>query len=196
MGDVTQILAAVARGDQDAANDLLPMVYAELRRLAESRMAKTPPGNTLQPTALVHEAYMRLVGAADPGWNGRRHFFGAAAQAMRDILVEQARRKARGKHGGALKRVSLGQAELEVGPEPEDVLAVDKSLKLLEREDPRCAEIVRLRYFAGLSDEQIASGLDVSERTIRREWRYARSWLMQALAESDQVELRGDESNE
>ncbi len=195
MEDVSQILASVVNGDQNAADELLPMVYTELRRLAESRMAKANPGNTLQPTALVHEAYMRLIGSVDPGWNGRRHFFGAAAQAMRDILVEQARRKARIKHGGDRKRVDVDTAELEGGPRPEDVIAVHEALELFEKEDPRCAEIVRLRYFAGLSEKDIASGLDLSERTIRREWRYARSWLQRALSESSQAKPGGDHSN-
>ena len=181
MRDVTQILAAVEKGDLSAAKNLLPMVYGELRKLAQSRMGKTPPGNTLQPTALVHEAYMRLVGSVDPGWKGRHHFFGAASQAMRDILVEQARKKSRVKHGGDRGRVALDPSDSEIGPKAEDVLAVHEALKQLEDEDPRSAEIVRLRYFAGLTEAEIASGLGLSERTIRREWRYARSWLQQSI---------------
>jgi RNA polymerase sigma factor (TIGR02999 family) len=183
---VTRILAAVARGDKQAASDLLPLVYAELRTLAGARMARTPPGNTLQPTALVHEAYLRLVGLEDPGWKGRQHFFGAAARAMRDILVEQARRKARLKHGGGQRRVAVDPAELAIEPPAEDVLAVDEALRRLEREDPRCAEIVLLRYFAGLTEAETAAALGLSERTVRRDWRYARSWLQRELASSDQ----------
>ena len=185
MDDVTQILGAVARGEKQAAEKLLPLVYAELRRLAEARMAKTPPGGTLQPTALVHEAYLRLVGSGDPGWKGRHHFFGAAAQAMRDILVEQARRKARLKRGGDRKRVNLDPDELAAEPQPEEILAVDEALGRLEQEDPRSAEIVLMRYFAGLTEGEIAAGLGLSERTVRREWRYARSWLQRELSNTD-----------
>lgn len=148
-------------------------------------MAKTPPGNTLQATALVHEAYMRLVGSGDPGWKGRGHFFGAAAQAMRDILVEQARRKARLKRGGDRKRVNVDPDELAAEPQPEAILAIDEALGRLEQEDARSAEIVLLRFFAGLTEGEIAAGLGLSERTVRREWRYARSWLQRELPDAD-----------
>ncbi|MCP4246298.1 MAG: sigma-70 family RNA polymerase sigma factor [bacterium] len=179
------MLVAAARGEKRAAEELLPLVYAELRRLAEARMAKTPPGGTLQPTALVHEAYLRLVGSGDPGWKGRHHFFGAAAQAMRDILVEQARRKARLKRGGDRKRVDIDPANFAGEPQAEEIVAVDEALKRLEQQDARSAEIVLLRYFAGLTEAEIAAALDLSERTVRRDWRYARSWLQRELSRTD-----------
>jgi RNA polymerase sigma factor (TIGR02999 family) len=169
LNEVTQILNAAAGGDSDAARHLLPLVYGELRKLAEARLAKTPPGNTLQPTALVHEAYLRLIGSGDPGWQGRNHFFGAAARAMRDILVEQARRKARIKHGGGRARLELDDVQLVVEPDPQEVLAVDEALAKLEKEDPRTAQVVILRYFGGLTEPETAAILDVSESTVVRE---------------------------
>jgi RNA polymerase sigma factor (TIGR02999 family) len=181
VSEVTQILNAAAAGDSDAARQLLPLVYAELRKLAESRLAKTPPGNTLQPTALVHEAYLRLVGSGDRGWQGRNHFFGAAAQAMRDILVEQARRKARIKHGGGRIRLDLDQVDVPAEPPPEEVLGVDEALAKLEKEDPRGAQVVVLRYFGGLSEPETAAVLGVSEATVVRDWRHARTWLFREL---------------
>jgi RNA polymerase sigma factor (TIGR02999 family) len=183
--DITTILVAVSQGDREAARELLPRVYEELRRLARARMAKTPPGNTLQPTALVHEAYLRLVTGGDPGWKGRQHFFGAAARAMRDILVEQARRKARRKHGGDRQTVEIQLGELAVEPRPEQLLALDEALTRLEQEDARGAQVVLLRYFGGLTEAETAAALGVSERTVRREWGYARSRLQRALADSD-----------
>lgn len=185
MDEITQILECVARGEKQAAEKLLPLVYAELRRLAAARMSQTPPGNTLQPTALVHEAYLRLVGSGDPGWKGRGHFFGAAARAMRDILVEQARRKARVKRGGDRPRINLDPDELSVDPQPDDILAIDEALGRLAQTDARGAEIVLLRYFAGLTEAEVAAGIGLSERTVRREWRYARSWLQQELSNAD-----------
>jgi RNA polymerase sigma factor (TIGR02999 family) len=182
---LTQILNAAVGGDDEAAKQLLPLVYQELRSLAESRLAKTPPGNTLQPTALVHEAYIRLVGSGDPGWEGRNHFFGAAAQAMRDILVEQARRKSRIKHGGGKKRVDFPIDEVSVEPPAEEVLAVDGALGKLEAEDGRAAQVVVLRYFGGLTESETSAILGISESTVVRDWRYARSWLARELASSD-----------
>lgn len=181
---ITNILGAAAAGDEEASATLLPLVYDELRKLAEARLAKTPPGNTLQPTALVHEAYLRLIGSGDPGWDGRNHFFGAAAQAMRDILVEQARRKSRIKRGGDRKRVSLEgiDSDAPVDARPEEVLAVNDSLTALEAEDPRAAQVVVLRYFGGLSESEAAAILGVSESTVTREWRYARSWLFRRMS--------------
>jgi RNA polymerase sigma factor (TIGR02999 family) len=174
---VTQLLQDITAGDEGAAASLLPLVYAELRRLAKSRMAKIPPGQTLQPTALVHEAYLRLVGAHDPGWESRGHFFAAAARAMRDILVEQARRKASIKHGGDRRRVGADEVPLSIEPPSEDLLALNEALERLERDDPRKGQIVMLRYFAGLSREETADALGLTVRTIDREWRYIKTWL-------------------
>ena len=181
--DVTMLCEAIGDGDQRAAAELLPRVYRELRRLASARLAKLPPGQTLQTTALVHEAYLRLVGGADPGWNGRAHFFGAAAQAMRDILVDQARRKASLKHGGGHKRVGeIEELPIEVGGVARDhMLELDEALARLEKLDPRKARVVMLRYFAGLEPTTIAELLDVSARTVERDWRFARSWLQSEL---------------
>jgi RNA polymerase sigma factor (TIGR02999 family) len=168
--------------DSAASAALLPLVYDELRRLARARLASVPPGNTLQPTALVHEAYMRLVGDADPGWNSRAHFFGAAAQAMRDILVEQVRRKSRQKHGGDRARVSCEDVDLpdmsfEFDDATVDLMSLDVALKELEQVDERKAQIVMLRYFAGLTAAQTAEALGVTERTIERDWKFIKAWL-------------------
>ncbi len=184
---VTLVLRAAAEGDRDAAVKLLPMVYGELRKLARARMAHLAPGQTLLPTALVHEAYMRVVGQADPGWEGRRHFFGAAAQAMRDILVEQARRKAALKRGGDRRRFDLDECDLAFRPPGQDVLALDEALKQLEADDPRKGQIVNLRYFAGLTAEETAAALGVSVGTVEREWRYIRTWLYAQLSEGEGV---------
>ncbi len=184
-GPVTQLLEAASRGEAKAAAELLPLVYSELRNLARILMAKVPPGNTLQPTALVHEAYLRLVGDEDPGWKGRGHFFGAAAQAMRQILVEQARRKARRKHGGGQQRVDLDDVHLSVEPTCPDILALDEALSGLEADDPRAAQVVMLRFFAGLTIEEIAAVTDLSVSTIEREWRFARAFLHSQLVDVD-----------
>jgi RNA polymerase sigma factor (TIGR02999 family) len=178
---VTQMLQAVLEGDLDAAHDLLPMVYDELRKLARARLRALPPGQTLQPTALVHEAYIRLVGKKDPGWEGRGHFFAAAAQAMRNILVEQARRKMAHKRGGGKRRVDIDDAEPAFAPPSEDVLAVDEAVKRLERDDPRKGQIVNLRYFARLTAAETADALGISVATVGREWRYIRAWLEREL---------------
>jgi RNA polymerase sigma factor (TIGR02999 family) len=180
---ITRILEAAAKGDRDAADHLLPMVYNELRLLARSRLKKLPPGQTLEPTALVHEAYLRVVGCEDPGWDGRGHFFAAAARAMRDILVDQARRKAAVKHGGDRKRVSSEHAEPWIQPPSSDVLAVDEAVKRLEQEDPRKGQIVNLRYFARMSTAETAKAMGLSIGTIEREWRYIRAWLALQLDE-------------
>ena len=179
---VTQLLQTVAGGDRQAAAELLPVVYAELRKLAKSRLAKLSPGQTLQATALVHEAYLKLIGDADPGWENRGHFFAAAARAMRDILVDQARRKASLKRGGDLRRVEVGEVELTVDAGTEDLVALDAALTRLEREDERKAQIVNLRYFAGLEREEIAAALGVTTRTIDREWRYIIARLHKELS--------------
>ncbi|MBI1851269.1 MAG: sigma-70 family RNA polymerase sigma factor [Planctomycetes bacterium] len=177
-----------AAGRSGATDEILPLVYDELRRIAAARLAKTPSGNTLQPTALVHEAYLRLVGSNDTGWNGRRHFFAAAARAIRDTLVEQARRKARLKYGGERERVDLDVGQLLTDRPAEDVLAVDEALRKLESTDARAAKVVELRCFAGLSEAETAAALGASERTVRREWVYARNWLKRELTRSRRQE--------
>lgn len=163
-------------------NQLLAELYEELRKLARARMAKIPPGQTLQPTALVHEAYIRLASGADNRWNGRGHFFGAAAQSMRQILVDQARRKSARRHGGGLNRLDVDEIEIAVETPVEDVLALDRALDKLRRHDARKAELVLLRFFAGLEREEIADLLNVSVRTVDRDWRYVAAWLHRELA--------------
>ena len=182
MNDITGILNAIDSGDPDAAEQLLPLVYKELHTLAARWLAHEAPGQTLQPTALVHEAYLRLVGdGADRHWDGRRHFFAAAAQAMRRILVENARRKRRLKRGGGMARLPLEEAEL-LAPEPrEDVLALDEALTELAATDRATADLVQLRYFGGLSIPDAAQVLGVSPRTAERLWTFARAWLREKL---------------
>jgi RNA polymerase sigma factor (TIGR02999 family) len=179
-------------GMQPAA-ELLPAVYAELRRLAAAMAGRLPPGQTLQPTALVHEAYLRLVGDQDPGWSGRRHFFGAAARAMRDILVEQARRKGARKHGGRARRVELSEGLAIIEPPADDLLAVDEAIQELQAEKPHLAEIAMLRYFAGLSTDETAAVLGISASTLAREWRLARAWLASRLGDAPLRAGRSDE---
>ena len=178
---VTAVLQAAQSGDPKAAAELLPLVYAELHHLAQMRMANQKPGQTLQPTALVHEAYLRISEKSDVSWQGRRHFFFAAARAMRDILVEQARRKAGPKRGGDRQREALDEACAVFEPPAEDVLALHEALKELEQQDPLKAEIVSLRYFAGLTLEEMAEVLGLSERTLRRHSRYITAWLKSRL---------------
>jgi RNA polymerase sigma factor (TIGR02999 family) len=184
MSEVTRILSAVAQGDPHAASQLLPLVYDELRQLAAVRLAQLTPGQTLQPTALVHEAYLRLVGdPAGHDWDSRGHFFAAAAEAMRRILVENARRKGRQKHGGGLLRQDLDTAAEQV-TEPEvreDLVALDEALTRLAATDPRSARLVELRYFAGLSIPEAAQTLGVSPRTADRLWAFARVWLLREV---------------
>lgn len=179
---VTRMLRSAVDGDHEAASDLLPQVYDELRRLARARLRKVPPGGTLQATALVHEAYLRLVGKQDPGWDCRAHFFAAAARAMRDILVEQARRKLAKKRGGDRRRVSNTAVEPAVEPPSEDILAVDEAMRRLEQDDARKGQIVNLRYFARLTVAETAAVLGVSVGTVEREWRYTRAWLRRELS--------------
>jgi len=177
MSDVTHLLDAVAAGDRQAAADLLPLVYSELRRLAAAHLAAEAPGHTLQPTALVHEAYLRLVGLGDDArWEGRGHFFAAAALAMRRLLVETARRKRAVKRAGGA-RVDLDEAALALPETREDLLALDEALDRLAASDRQAADLVHLRYFAGLSIPEAASALGVSPRTADRLWAYARAWL-------------------
>ena len=159
------------------ADELLPDVYAELRRLAAALTGKLQPGQTLQPTALVHEAYLRLVRNQDPGWEGRRHFFGAAAQAMREILIEQARRKDSRKRGGDARRIELSEGLALIEPPADDVLALDEAIEQLRTEKPHLAEIVQLRYYTGLTVEETADVVGRSVSTVTREWRFARAWL-------------------
>jgi RNA polymerase sigma factor (TIGR02999 family) len=179
--DVTAILRAAQEGDPDAPARLLPLVYAELRKLAQARMARLPPGQTLQPTALVHEAYLRMLNknAAPP--EGRRHFFFAAARAMRDILVEQARRKAGPKRGGRRRRVELNEQAAAYEPVPENILGVHEALAELEKEDPLKARIVDLRYFVGMNAKETAEVLGMSERTLYRQSRFINAWLKDRL---------------
>lgn len=185
MTDVTRILAAVGAGDRQAAADLLPVVYAELRRLAAARLAAEPAGQTLQPTALVHEAYLRLVAAGDADrWDGRAHFFAAAAHAMRRILVENARRKRGPTSGGGRRRCELGDVP-DAAPVPaDDLLALDDALTRLEAAHPRAAEVVKLRFFAGRTLEEAAAALGVSPRTADADWAYARAWLLADMGET------------
>jgi len=183
MSEVTRILDRVQQGDPHAAAELLPLVYEELRKLAAVRMANEPPGQTLQATALVHEAWLRLTGSADVQWHGRGHFFGAAAEAMRRILVDRARQKARQRHGGQWQRVDLRHVTLATEDTDDTVLAIHEALETLAHESPQQAEIVRLRYFAGLGHAEIAEAMGVSEATVRRHWAYARSWLYAELTQ-------------
>jgi RNA polymerase sigma factor (TIGR02999 family) len=179
--------AMTDNGDEKAAvpaqpaSELLPVLYAELRRLAAVLTGQLQPGQTLQPTALVHEAYLRLVRGQDLGWQGRRHFFGAAAQAMREILIEQARRKTSQKRGGGGHRVELVEGLAWIEPPADDLLALDEAIQLLKTEEPRLAEIVLLRYYTGLSAEETAEIIGESARTVYRDWRRARAWLARQL---------------
>lgn len=183
---ITRVLDAVGRGDAGASSALLPLVYDELRHLAVARMGRIPPGQTLQPTALVHEAWMRVAGRRPEGWAGRAEFFHAAARSMRDILVEDARRKAGPKRGGDRKRLVLDEdSGLAIEPPDGDVLALDEALRRLEAEHPEPARVVGLRYFAGLTVEEVADVQDVSVSTVERHWRLARAWLRRALGEPD-----------
>lgn len=169
--------------DKQPAAELLPVLYAELRRLAAALTNKLNPGQTLQPTALVHEAYLRLVRNEDPGWDGRRHFFAAAAQAMREILIERARRKGTLKHGGHVQRIALTEGLAWIEPPGSDLLALDEAIQQLRAEDAHLAEIVQLRYYTGLSIEETADLVGESASTLKRDWRFARAWLARRLGE-------------
>jgi RNA polymerase sigma factor (TIGR02999 family) len=196
MSDVTQILSAIDRGDAAASEQLLPVVYEELRRLAAQKLAREKSGQTLQATALVHEAYLRLVSpakspasdterAGGAHWKSRGHFFGAAAEAMRRILVENARRKQQHRRGGGRRRVTLDEADLQIEVPSEELLALDEALERLEARDPLAARLVKLRYFAGLTMAQAAEALDISLRTAERNWSYARTWLHREISKGD-----------
>src|SRR5712671_4892500 len=184
MSDATLMLAAVERGDPNAAEQLLGLVYKELRRLAAYKMAQELPGQTLQPTALVHEAWLRLVGDQTPSFNGRNHFFCAAAEAMRRILIDRARRKRTQRHGGDFKRVDLEGQDLGAPGADEQLLAVHEVLDDLAKEHPIQAEVVKLRYFAGMTNEEAAQVLGISLTTTKAYWRFARTWILHAIEHS------------
>jgi RNA polymerase sigma factor (TIGR02999 family) len=177
MTDITRMLSAIEQGDACAAEQLLPLVYDELRKLAAMKMAHERPGQTLDATGLVHEAYLRLVESNQGGWDNRRHFFAAAAEAMRRILIEGARRRQRLRHGGDQQRVDLQEADLAVAAPPDELLMIHEALEELARSDASAAELVKLRYFAGLSVEHAAEVLGIPVRTAYRNWAYARAWL-------------------
>ena len=185
MNEVTRILSAIEQGDEQAAGQLLPLVYDELRRLAARRLAREKPGQTLQATALVHEAYLHLVDAeGSRPWQGRGHFFAAAAEAMRRILIDSARRKRRPKHGGERHRVDLDDAGEAIAPPVDDLLALDEALEKLSAVDRASADLVKLHYYAGLSIDEAAAALGISPRTADRRWAYARAWLRQEMVDN------------
>lgn len=187
---VTKLLNEAASGRAEAVSDLLPLVYAQLRRIAQRRMSDQKPGHTLQATELVHEAYMRLVGRDQVSWQGRAHFYFAAARAMQDILVEHARAKARLKRGGdgrgtPARRVPLNVLDLAADADPGDIVALDAAVRRLEAEEPDVAAVVRLRFYAGLTGDQVAQALDLSPRQVDRLWAYARAWLYRHVERMD-----------
>jgi RNA polymerase sigma factor (TIGR02999 family) len=187
MSDVTRILAEIAQGDAKAADQLLPLVYDELRRLAAQKLAHESPGQTLQATALVHEAYLRLVDVDTPQqWDSRGHFFAAAAEAMRRILINRAREKKRLKHGGGRKRFDWTNLEIADDASDDDLIALDEALEVLASTQPVCAQLVKLRFFAGLTLDQAAGCLGIGDRTADRHWAFARAWLYQRLRKGDE----------
>jgi RNA polymerase sigma factor (TIGR02999 family) len=186
LSDVTRILQSIASGQKQAASDLLPLVYEELRKLAAGKMAREAPGQTLQPTALVHEAWLRLVGNQGASWEGRRHFFGAAAEAMRRILIDNARRKHAQRHGGALQRVDILEFDLAAPAPDEALLALNDALEAFAALDKPKAELVKLRYFAGLTLEEAAGALGISLATAKRWWTFARAWLFDQIRSQSQ----------
>ena len=181
MSQVTLILQAIEHGEKHSSEELIPLVYDELRRLAAVRLAAEPAGQTLQPTALVHEAWMRLIGGQAQTWENRAHFFGAAAEAMRRIMIERARRKSRIKHGGGQERVNIEKIDIADALPDEKVLLVDEALERLEKEDPETAQIVKLRFFGGLNNDEIAKITGINGRTVRRQWDYAKAWLFKRI---------------
>jgi len=186
MTEVTRILAAIEHGNAHLAEQLFPLVYSELRRLAAQRLSREAPGQTLEPTGLVHEVYLRLVDVEEAQhWNSRGHFFAAAAEAMRRILVENARRKRRLKHAGGRQRVELNDSVLSVDEPTDDVIAINEALDRLAAHDPQAAELVKLHYFAGLTLEETAEMLGVSPRKCYRIWAYARAWLLRSLGSDE-----------
>ena len=181
ISEVTQIIERAQKGDPRAAEELLPLVYEELRRLASSKMAKEAPGQTLQATALVHEAWLKLAGADAQRWTDRSHFFRAVSEAMRLILIDKARRKATEKHGGGFERAALDDSRIELVAPTDEVLAVHEALDALKAEDPLAAEVVKLRYFVGLTIPEIAEALGLSPRSAERHWSFARAWLRKRI---------------
>lgn len=181
MDQVTHILDRAQQGDPKAAEQLLPLIYAELRKLAAAKMAQEKPGHTLQPTALVHEAYLRLIGQHAQHWENSRHFFKAAAEAMRRILVDGARRKARQRHGGGLARLDIDRINIASEEDEDTLLFVNEAVEKLAGKDPVCAELIKLRFFAGVPNHEAARLLGLSERTAKRNWAYARAWLAQEI---------------
>lgn len=178
---VTLLLESVQQGDRQAGEELLPLLYGELRRLAASRMAREKPGQTLQPTALVHEVYLRLLKDENLGWDGKGHFFAAAAEAMRRILIERARHHGRLRHGGEQRRITLDEGVAKEEPEAEELLELDRCLSRLEDRDATMAQVVKLRYFAGLTVDETASALNISPRQVNRHWTSARAWLRREM---------------
>jgi len=178
---MTQILEAAGSGDTQAAEQLLPLVYEELRRLAAAKMAKEAPGQTLQPTALVHEAWLKLVGSGRQHWESRRHFFSGAAEAMRHILIDRARKRQCERHGGGQQRVDIDEIEVAAPVEEGKLLALNEAIDELEKLDPAKAEVVKLKFFIGLSEREAAEVIGVSERTIERRWAYAQAWLFERM---------------
>jgi RNA polymerase sigma factor (TIGR02999 family) len=181
MSEVTQLLNAIDAGDSKAATQLLPLIYDELRKLAAAKMAQEPPGQTLQPTALVHEAWLRLVGAEEVRFSGRGHFFAAAAQAMQRILIDRARQKHSLKRGGGAQRVDLDELEMAIQADDDTLLAVNEALEKLAKEDPDSEQFIKLRFFAGLTNDEAAQALGIPTRTARRHWGFARAWLYREL---------------
>lgn len=184
MSDITLVLDAINRGESEAPERLLPLVYNELRNLATARMLQEAAGHTLQPTALVHEAWLRLVGEANQNWKSRAYFFAAAAEAMRRILVEHARRKARQKYGGGQQRLNIEDLELAEAPPNDKILLVDDALEHLERNNPERARVVVLKFFGGMTNKEVAETLNISERSVDRHWVCAKAWLFQKLQEA------------
>jgi len=184
MSDVTHILHAIERGDARAADELLPLVYEELRKLAAYKMTNEAPGQTLQATALVHEAWLRLAGTDNPSFEGRAHFFGAAAEAMRRILIERARRKAAQRHGGGQQRLDIQEIDIAAAADDDRLLAIDEALDKLAALDKQKAELVKLRYFAGMTLDEAAEALRISKPTAKRWWAYARAWLYSEIRQT------------
>jgi len=181
MSDITRILQDLSRGQSHASEELLPLVYEELRKLAAARMAQESSGHTLQPTALVHEAWLRLAGDSQRQWQNRAHFFGAAAEAMRRILIENARRKSRLKRGGDQVRVDIDDLDLAATTPDDRVLLIDEALEQFKTEDPERAKIVLLKFFGGLTNQEVAESMDVNERTVERQWAFAKAWLYEKI---------------